>query len=136
LIGGNIVKIRFLNPKEIEYVRERVNSDPEFRIAAKFMSEDILFGVGDSQCIFEVRDGVATEIVLNPTPMDRWDYFIKAPEESWEKLLQPFPPPFCQGFFSAAVREDFQFGGNLEDLFAYYWATQQLISILRQLQNE
>ena len=130
------MKIRFLNPKEIEYVRERVNSDPEFRIAAKFMSEDIFLGAGDSPCIFKVRDGVVTEIVLNPTPMDRWDYFIKAPEKSWEKLLQPFPPPFYQGFFSATVQGDFQFGGNLEDLFAYYWATQRLISILRQLQNE
>jgi hypothetical protein len=130
------MKIRFLNPKETEYVQERINSDPEFRIAAKFMTEDILFEAGDSQCIFKVRDGVITEILLNPTPMDRWDYFIKAPEKSWEKLLQPFPPPFYQGFFSASMREDFQFGGNLEDLFAYYWATQRLIAILRQLQNE
>jgi hypothetical protein len=130
------VKIRFLNPKEIEYVRERINNDPEFRIAAKFMSEDILFGVGDSQCIFKVRDGVITEIALNPTPMDKWSFFIEAPEKSWEKLLQLFPPPFYQGFFSAAMREDFQFGGDVEALFAHYWATQRMIAIMRQLQNE
>jgi len=130
------VKFHFLNPKKIEYVQEKINSDPEFRLAAKFMSEDILFGVGDSRCIVKVRDGVVKEIELNPTPVDRWDYFIKGPEKSWEKLLQPFPPPFYQGFFTAAMREDFEFGGNVEALFAHYWATQRMIAIMRQLQNE
>lgn len=130
------MKIRFLKPKEIEYIKEKVNSDPEFLIAAKFMSVDILFGVGDSQCIFKVRDGEIKEIAPNPTPVDKWDYFIKGPEESWEKLLQPLPPPFYQGFFTAAMREDFQFGGDVEALFAHYWATQRIISIMRQVQNE
>jgi hypothetical protein len=130
------VEIRFLNPKEIDYVRERMNSDPEFRLAARYMTEDILFGVGGSRCIVKVRDGAVKEIALNPTPVDKWDYFIKGPEKSWEKLLQPFPPPFYQGFFTAAMREDFEFGGNVEALFAYYWATQRMIAVMRQLQNE
>lgn len=130
------MKIRFLNPKEIELVQKSINIDPEFCIAAKFMSEDILFGVGDSECILKVREGVITEIALNPTPMDKWNFFIKAPEKSWEKLLQPLPPPFYQGFFSAAMREDFQFGGDVEALFAHYWAVQRMIAIMRQLQNE
>jgi hypothetical protein len=135
-MGGNIVKIRFLNPKEIDYVRERMNSDPEFRLAARHMTEEILFGVGDSQCIVKVCDGVVKEIALNPMPVDKWDYFIKGPEKSWEKLLQPFPPPFYQGFFTAAMREDFEFGGDVEALFAHYWATQRMIAVMRQLQNE
>jgi hypothetical protein len=100
------------------------------------MSEDILIGVGDSQCIFKVRDGVVTEIMLNSTPMDKWSFFIKAPEKSWEKLLQPYPPPFYQAFFSAAMREDFQFGGDIEALFAHYWAIQRMLVVIRQLQNE
>jgi hypothetical protein len=130
------MKIRFLNPERIDYVKKKMNSDPEFCIAAKYMSVDILFGIGDSQSIFKVRDGVITDISLNPTPMDKWNYFIKAPEKSWGKLLQPFPPPFYQGFFSASVREDFKMGGDVEVLFAYYWATQRIIGIMRELQNE
>jgi hypothetical protein len=113
-----------------------MNSDPEFRLAARYMTEDILFGVGDSRCIVKVCDGVVKDIALKPTPVDKWDYFIKGPEKSWEKLLQPFPPPFYQGFFTAAMREDFEFGGNVEALFAHYWATQRMIAVMRQLQNE
>ena len=128
--------IRFLEPNENEYVRERINNDPEFRVAGKYLSEDILFGVSDRQCILRLRDGVVKEIMLDPTPMDSWSFFIKAPEQSWEKLLQPLPPPFYQSFFTAAMREDFEFGGNLEVAYASYWATQRIISIMRELQNE
>lgn len=130
------MSIRFLKADESELIRERINNDPEFRIAGKFLSEDIFFGVGDKQCIFKVRDGMVKEILLDPTPMDSWSFFLKAPEKSWEKLLQRFPPPFYQGFFTAAMREDFEFGGNLEVAFAYYWATQRIISIMREFQNE
>ena len=130
------MKIRFLKADENEYVRERINNDPEFRIAGKYLSEDIFFGVGDKQCIFRFRDGVVKEILFDPSPMDSWSFFIKAPEKSWEKLLQPLPPPFYQSFFTAAMREDFEFGGNLEVAFAFYWATQRIITIMRELQNE
>ena len=57
--------IRFLEPNENEYVRERINNDPEFRVAGKYLSEDILFGVSDRQCILRLRDGVVKEIMLD-----------------------------------------------------------------------
>jgi hypothetical protein len=126
----------FLDPKRTGNIRERINSDPEFHIAAKFMSQDILLDADDKQCIFKVRDGAITDIVMNPSPMDTWDFFIKAPEKSWELFLQSIPPPFFHSLFGAAIREDFKFGGNVEAMFAHYWATQRMLVIMRQLQNE
>ncbi len=134
--GGPIVEIRFLRAGENEYIRERINNDPEFRVAGRYLSEDILFVAGDRQCIFRLRDGRVKEILLDPTPMDSWSFYIKAPEKSWEKFLQLFPPPFYQSFFTAAMREDFEFGGNLEVAYASYWVTQRITSLLRELQNE
>jgi len=131
-----MMKIRFLDPNGVENVRERINSDPEFHIAARYMSQDILISADDKQCIFKVRDGFITDIVLNPSPMEPWGFFIKAPEKSWELFLQPLPPPFFHSLFGAAIRENFQFGGNVEAMFAHYWATQRMLAILRQLQNE
>jgi hypothetical protein len=131
-----MMEIYFLDPKRAETVRERINGDPEFLIAARYMSKDILIAADDQQCIFKVRDGVITDIVMNPSPMDPWDFFIKAPEKSWKLFLQPFPPPFFHSLFGAAIREDFQFGGDLEAMFAHYWATQRLLAMMRLLQNE
>ena len=84
--------IRFLNPSETAYVRDSINSDPEFRLASRFFSKDILLVVGDSKCIVKVRDGNATEIKLNPTFMNPWSFFIKGSAETWQKFLQPIPP--------------------------------------------
>jgi hypothetical protein len=120
----------------MENIRERINSNPEFHIAAKYMSQDILIIVDNNQLIFKVRDGVIADIVMNPSPMDTWDFFIKAPKKSWELFLQSIPPPFFHSLFGAALREDFQFGGNVEAMFAHYWAIQRMLTIIRQVQNE
>lgn len=132
----SMMKIRFLDPNGVENVQERINSDPEFRIAAKYMSQDILIAADDQQCIFKVRDGVITKIMVNPSPMEPWDFFIKAPEKSWELFLRLLPPPFFHSLFGATIREDFRFGGNVEAMFTHYWATQRMLTILRQFQNE
>jgi hypothetical protein len=131
-----MMEIRFLDPKRVENVRERINSDPEFHIAARTMSQDILISADEKQCIFKVREGVMTEIVLNPSPMEPWDFFIKAPEKSWKLFLQSVPPPFFHSLFGAALREDFRFGGDIEAMFAHYWPTQRMLAIMRELQNE
>ena len=130
------MKIRFLNSDALGYVREKINSDQEFQIASRFMNENVLLEVDKTQCILKIRDGLVNDIMINPGPMESWSFVIRAPENAWEKLLKPFPPPFYQGFFSASMREDFQFAGNLEALFAHYWPTQRLLTILREFQNE
>jgi hypothetical protein len=130
------MKIRFFDPEQLNNIRESINSDSEFRIASKYMSEDILLLSDDKQCIFKVRDGELVNIVLSPSPMDSWSFFIKAPEKSWDLFLRPKPPPFFHSLFGAALREDFQFGGDVEAMFAHYWATLRMFAVLRQLQNE
>ena len=128
--------ICFLDQSKAGEVQERLNNDPEFRIAARFMTQDILLGAGEATCIVRAREGIITEITFNPSPLDKWNFYIRAPEKGWELFLRPFPPPFYQGFFTAAMREDFQIGGDMEALFAHYWAVQRLLAVIRQMQNE
>ncbi len=128
--------ICFLEPRELKLIRGKVNDDPEFQLAARYMTRNILISAGESQCIFKICDGQVSEVVLNPSPMEPWDFFIKAPEKSWEIFLKPLPPPFYHSLFGASIREDFRFGGNIEAMFAHYWALQRLLTLLRKLQNE
>jgi len=130
------MEICFLDPSRTKKVIERLNSDPEFRIAAKFMTQDILLGAGETKCIVRARDGIITEIAFDPSQIDKWNFYIRAPEKGWQLLLKPFPPPFYQGFFTAAMREDFEFGGDVEALFAHYWAVQRMLAVMREMQNE
>ena len=130
------MKIHFLDPNRIDHIRNTINDDPEFNIAAKYMSQDVLLEVENRQCIFKIRDGVLKDIILNPSPMEPWNYFIKGPEKSWELFLRPKPPPFYHSLFGASLRGDFQFGGDVEAMFAHYWATLRMFAVLRQMQNE
>ena len=130
------MKIRFLDPNRVNQIRNSINNDPEFKLAAKYMSEDILLQVDEKQCILKIRDGVIEDILQAPSPMDQWSFFIKAPEKSWDLFLQPAPPPYFHSLFGATLREDFQFGGNVEAMFAHYWATLRLFAVMRQLQDE
>ncbi len=129
------MSIRFLDPAESQRVRDGINNDREFKLAAKFMSEDICLGVGNSKCIVRVRDGAVTDINLSPTPFDPWSFSIKGPVESWENFLQPLPPPFFNGIYSGMIRGKFEVAGNLEAAFAHFRAVARMFDVVRELQN-
>ena len=126
----------FLDSNKVEQLRNAINNDAEFKLAARFMSEDILLEVADSRSIIKVRNGVVTEIKLNPRSDDDWSFSIKAIAESWDKLLQPSPPPFFTGLNAGMIRGNLEIVGNIEVAFAYYWAMNRMLDIMRQLQNK
>jgi len=130
------MNIRFLDPRQIRNVCKGINIDPEFMLAARFMSQNILLGVGDSKCIVSIRDGMVIEINLSPSFMDSWDFSIRATPDSWEKVLSPSPPAFYHGLFAGMHRGIFSLEGNLESAFAHFWAVSRMLDVLRQLQNE
>ncbi len=128
--------LRFNNPSETAHVRDAINKDPEFKLASRFFSKDILLVVGDWKCIIKVREGVITEMKLNPTFMNSWSFFIKGSTETWQKFLQPIPPPFFTDLYGCISRQNFELGGDIEAAFAHYWALTRMLDILRELENE
>ena len=130
------MSIRFMNFGDIAHVRDVINGDPEFRLASRFFSKDILLVVGDSKCIVKVRDGVVIGLKLNPTFMNPWSFFIKGSTEAWQNFLQPQPPPFFTDLYGCVARQNFELGGDIETAFAHYWAVTRLLDLLRELQNE
>jgi pimeloyl-ACP methyl ester carboxylesterase len=130
------MKLRFLNPTETTDVRDVINSDPEFKLASRFFSKDILLIVGDAKSMVRVRDGTVTDIKLNPTFMDPWSFFIKGSTENWQKFLQPIPPPFFTDLYGCIARQHFELGGDIEAAFAHYWALTRMLDVFRELENE
>ena len=127
--------IRFLNPSETAYVRDSINNDPEFRLASRFFSKDILLIVGEAKCIVKLSDGNVTEIKLNPTFMNPWSFLIKGSTEAWQKFLQPIPPPTFTDLYGCMSRQHFELGGDIEAAFAHYWALTRMLDVLRELEN-
>jgi hypothetical protein len=128
--------LRFIDPSEIAHARDAINNDPEFKLASRFFSKDILLVVGESKCIIKMREGVVIEIKLDPTIMNPWSFFIKGSAETWQKFLQPIPPPFFTDLYGCISRQHFELGGDIEAAFAHYWALTRMLDVLRELENE
>ncbi len=128
--------VRFIEPNYVEVFREAINSDPEFKLAARFLSEDVLLEVGDCKCIVKVRDGVITQLKVENAFLDRWRFAIRAPVDSWEKFLQPVPPPHYDGLFGGMVRGNFRIEGDLPFALAYFWAMTRMLDVMRLVQNQ
>ena len=126
----------FLDPKKLKGLQEAINDDPEFTMAARFMSENILFESDGSRCRITVRDGQIAEIKLNPPVDDPWSFSIMASAGSWDKLLQQSPPPFYTGLNAGMVRGNLQIMGDIEIAFAYLWAMNRMMDLMREVQNQ
>lgn len=130
------MSVRFLNPSDTARLLDLINSDPEFRLAGRFFSRDILLVVGDARCIVKVRDGIVIEVKLDPTFMNPWSFFIRGSIETWQKFLQAMPPPFFTDLYGCISRQHFELGGKIEAAFAHYWALTRMLDLLRELENE
>jgi pimeloyl-ACP methyl ester carboxylesterase len=125
----------FLVSTTVDQARRTLNADPEFRLAGRFFSKDILIAAGDYQCIVTVSDGLVTEIKLNPTFVNPWSFCIKASTDAWEKFLRPIPPPYFTDLYGCIARRHFEVGGDIEAAFAHFWAVSRMLEVFRALQG-
>jgi hypothetical protein len=127
--------VRFIEPLNTESFRKTINADPEFKIAARYMTEDACIEVGNTRCIVKFRDGIVTQIKTEGTSADPWDYAIRGSVDAWEKFLQPIPPRFYDGLFAGLIRGNFRVEGDTISVFSHFWAVTRLLDIFRELQN-
>jgi len=127
--------VHFINPDKTSSIVDVLNSDPEFKIAARYMTKDVCIEVGKTKCIVKFRDGVVTEIKFEDAFAERWDFAVRASVDAWEKFLQPIPPRFYDGLFGGMIRGNFQIEGDTTMCFSHFWAVTRLFDIFRELQN-
>jgi len=128
--------IRFVDPNNAVSFREVVNADPEFKIAARYMTKDILIDAGAARCIIKLRDGVLTMIKPDEGFADSWNFAIRATADAWEKFLMPIPPRFFDGLFGGMIRGNFTLEGDTVGAFGHFWAVTRMLDIFRDLQNK
>jgi hypothetical protein len=123
----------FLDPRRVGQLCRTINADPEFKLAARFMSEDVLLEAGSERCLIPVRNGRVSEIKINPPAGETGSIGIQATAESWDKLLQALPPPAYTGLNAGMMRGHLQMTGDFELAFAYLWALNRLTDIMRHI---
>jgi hypothetical protein len=128
--------VSFMDPMNATKYKDIINADPEFKIAARYMTKDMCIESGNNRCIVKFRDGIVTEIKFEDAFADRWDFAVRASVDAWEKFLQPIPPRFYDGLFGGMIRGNFRIEGDTVMCFSHFWAVTRMFDIFRELQNK
>jgi hypothetical protein len=117
----------------VEAVRDSVNRDAEFAIAARFWNARIRFYSNEEEEYFmEIRDGRITAFEKGSDGYQSSTIYVGGPRATWRDILKPVPERFCNDFFPAAIHRGMRLGGDLSSLYAYYSALQRILAVMRQ----
>ena len=115
----------------VHAIRDRLNRDPEFLLAARFWSCDIRFFIGNDQYFMRIDNGRVDRFQRGSQGFDPYTINIGGPEEVWTRMMERRPQPFYHDWFAASFHHDFTFGGDLESAYAYYYAIRRINAIMR-----
>ena len=114
---------------------ERVNGDPEFRLASRHWNAILRLDMGDASHALRFEGGALTEVA--PSRADApADVFIGAPEATWDQMLAPVPRPFYQDLTGAALHHGVQLPPDATAYAAYYPALRRLMQLLGAARRE
>lgn len=116
----------------VDTIRDRLNRDPEFLLAARFWYCDIRFFIGKDQYFMRIDNGKVDRFQHGSQGFDPYTINIGGPPEVWRRMMERRPQPFYHDWFAASFHHDFTFGGDLESAYAYYYAIRRINAIMRQ----
>lgn len=99
-----------LSEEWLERATERVEG-PEFARLADGFEATVVFGVDDRDVAVSFADGEMT--VLGDPTYRSWDFALRAPAETWEKLTAETPPPRHHDVIGAWLQSELTIEGDL-----------------------
>ncbi len=111
---------------DLEDIKSRINSDKEYQLVSRFWSTNIRFKVEQESYFMEIGDGVVNKFYRGSSGFDPYDIHIGGARYVWLKMLIAVPEPFYHDWFAASFHHEFEFGGNLESAYAYYYAIRRI----------
>lgn len=118
--------------QRLDELQDRLNRDPEFRLAARHWDGSLALDLGVRMLMFTLADGKVTRVEYTMEPIA--EVRIGGPLEGWEKMLSELPPPFYTDIVPAVRFHNFSFHGDRATIFAYHPAIRRLIDVVREAQ--
>ncbi len=114
----------------VEEIKQRLNADPEFVLTARFWYCDIRFVIGEEKYFMRIENGTVAAFRHGTNGFDPYTINIAGPEEVWVRMFEAVPKPFYHDWFAASFHHDFEFGGDLESAYAYYYSLRRIKAIM------
>lgn len=99
-----------LSEEWLERTARRLESAEFDRVADGFEAT-VVFGVDDHDVAVAFEDGAME--VLGEATYETWDFALRAPAETWEKLTAETPPPRHHDVIGAWLQSDLTIEGDL-----------------------
>ena len=71
-----------------------------------------MFDMEKAKVIIEMHDGKVKNINTSPSPLDPYDFALRASAQTWREFGQPMPKPMYHGIWSASFLKDLKIEGN------------------------
>ena len=91
---------------------EATNSDETIGAMAKYYTCSFMFDMESAKIIVEMHDGKVKNINTKPSPLDPYDFALRASANTWKEISQPMPKPMYHVIWSASFRKDLKIEGN------------------------
>ena len=91
---------------------ELTNGDDTIGAMAKYYTCTFMFDMEKAKVIIEMHDGKVKKINTNPSPLDPYDFALRASANTWKEFGQPIPKPMYHGIWSASFLRDLKIEGN------------------------
>ena len=88
------------------------NNDDTIGAMAKYYTCTFMFDMEKAKVIIEMHDGKVKKINTNPSPLDPYDFALRASANTWKEFGQPMPKPMYHGIWSASFLRDLKIEGN------------------------
>ena len=89
-----------------------INNDETIKAMAKYYTCSFMFDMESAKVIIEMYDGKVKNINTDPSPLDPYDFALRASEKTWREFGQPIPKPMYHGIWSASFLKDLKIEGN------------------------
>lgn len=120
----------------VDEIAKRLNTDKEFLLTARFWYCDIRFVIGDDHYFMRIENGKVGAFTHGTNGFDPYTVNLSGPLEVWEKMFEAVPKPFYHDWFAASFHHEFEFGGDLESAYAYYYSLRRIKAIMGEVARE
>ena len=88
------------------------NGDETIKAMAKYYTCSFMFDMEKAKVIIEMHDGKVKNINTSPSPLDPYDFALRASAQTWREFGQSMPKPMYHGIWSASFLKDLKIEGN------------------------
>jgi hypothetical protein len=109
-----------------------VNGDARLVQRGRFLSVDVLIGLGATPYHLAIEHGRVVGLEKGPRLMRAWRFAVRAEDDAWRRFWRPLPEPHFHDILAMAKRGVLAIEGDVQPFMANLFYFKDLLAAPRQ----